>query len=392
MSPMDTIKLYYDQPYLRSTDIHVLEKREDKKGLWLLPDKTIAYPGGGGQLPDMVTFDGRKASDVRTENGKIWYRIPSTAEITEDNVKMAIEWPFRYYNMQQHTGQHLLSAILKEKGYDTVSVHLGEEYTLVEIKSELSDDAELDEIESRCNEMIRKALNVETFWVTPDDISRYPLRRPPAKDWDRLRIVHIDRLDYVACGGMHVKNTAEIGYIKLAGLEKIRGRNRLKAYMGDRAESYFRQLHHIHVYLKTAVQADTDSMIERIDTLVEEKNRHKWKSDMLATFYISVKADELMRKETLGNGLVFFRMDPSEEEYAEEMARTLAHKKGVPAFIMGVNRFYFIVPDGSPVDPNTFLREHREELGIKGGGPKGFVQGVYDPAVRSQLRRYLEQL
>jgi hypothetical protein len=113
---------------------------------------------------------------------------------------------------------------------------------------------------------------------------------------------------------------------------------------------------------------------------------------MLASFYIRVKADELAQEARLRNGIVFFRMDPAEEEYAEEMARTLAHEKGIPAFIMSTDRFYFIVPDESTIDPNPFLQAHREKLGLKGGGPRGFVQGVYDPANRNTLRKHLEQL
>lgn len=388
---METIRTYYQDSYLKTTNVKISERRTHEKGVWLLPDRTIAYPGGGGQLPDIVTFNQIKVLEVKDEGDKLWYLLPADMNSAWRTMKMRIDWPWRYYNMQQHTGQHLLSAVLKEAGYDTVSVHLGEEYTLVEVSGPEPYEDLLQEIEKDSNGMIRKALEVKSFWIKPEEAANYPLRRPP-KDWNRLRLVQIEGLDYAACGGTHVRNTAEIGYIKVSGFEKIRGHFRVKAFIGDRADRYFSQLHQIHLHLKSMLQADEASMTDRIEGLLEERSKYQRLAEKLKMYYLQVKADELIQNSRLSNGIVYYLLEPDEEHYAEDLARLLAHKKGIPACILSYNRLYFIAPDESTFNPNAFLKQHGGTLGIKGGGPRGFIQGIYDPERRSDLRSTLELL
>lgn len=388
---METEKLYYRDSYQKHVRVRILDRKTDQKGIWLLPDKTIAYPGGGGQIADTVTFNGTKARGVNTEGNQIWYLLPENCCEADEEAVMQIDWDVRYYNMQQHTGQHLFSAVMKRHGYDTVSVHLGEAYTLVEFKGTIPDRVLLDRVEAECNEAIRAGAAVRTFWISPEEADAYPLRRPPG-DWDRLRLVQIEGIDYVACGGTHVRNTTGIGYIKLADVEKIRGHVRIRAYIGARADEYFRTLHRLHEELKRLLHMDATGMAERIQNLLEERNSLKRLNDLYVTYYLKARGEALMNEERMANGLVVYRMDETDGPYAEELARTLAHDMGIPAFIMYENRFFFNVPEQNRIDPNRFLKEHRETFGIKGGGPPGFVQGVFMPEKTAMLIKALESL
>jgi alanyl-tRNA synthetase len=383
---MNTEKTYYFDSYLREIQIQIIDQEHDKKGIWIQPDKTIAYPGGGGQFADYVTIDNKKVLDLCQDNGKFYYLVPG--KDINKTARMQIDWDWRYYHMQQHTGQHLLSAVMNKHKLTTVSVHLGKEYTLVEFNGSKPDHNLLNQIETECNKRIRQSLKVESLWITPEEIEKYPLRRPP-KDLKKLRIIHIDNTDYVACGGTHVRNTAEIGYIKISGIEKIRGRFRIKAYIGIRAEDYFSEVHSLYNDLKELLNTDASAIVKRIEDLLDERNQLKRKIDKLLNQHMKTIAKELIKNNSLDNGLIFHEIQDAEKEHPENLAKILAQKLNKPAFILNADRFFFMVPENSSINPNDFLKNAKTGLGIKGGGPEGFVQGVLD---RTKLKELLNQL
>jgi alanyl-tRNA synthetase len=388
---METKKTYYQNSYLKSLSVQILETKADERGLWVCTDQTIAYPGGGGQLPDLVVLGGQNVLDIRSDNGATWYLVSDMDAYTSGKVEMNIDWNWRYYHMQQHTGQHLFSAVMKKHHYDTVSVHLGEEYTLVEFEGDIPEQDFLDQVEKECNEHIRQAADVHAFWIKAGEVTSFPLRRP-AQNLDRLRLVHISGIDYVACGGTHVQNTSEIGYIKLVEVEKIRGHSRIKAYIGTKADEYFRQLHALQSHLKTMLHMDVTGMTERIQNLIDERTTLKRSNDTYVKYYLRAKGEEIIKKHRSANGVVFYSMDQTDGVYGEELARILAHEMNTPAFICFEDRFFFNVPESSTINPNRFLKESRENFGIKGGGPPGFVKGVFDSSKQEALIKTLHSL
>jgi alanyl-tRNA synthetase len=357
---MNTEKTYYSDSYLKEIPIQIIDRKKDNLGKWIQPDKTIAYPGGGGQFADYVTIDNKKVLNTRHENGKFYYLI----------------------------GQHLLSAVMNNYKLPTVSVHLGEEYTLVEFKGSKPDQNLLNQIETECNIKIRQSLAVKSLWVTAEELKKYPLRRPP-KDLNKLRLIHIKDTDYVACGGTHVRNTAEIGYIKIAGIEKIRGRFRIKAFIGKKAEAYFSELHSLYNGLKEVLNTDASAIVNRIEDLLDERNQLKRKNDQLLHLHMKTIGAELIKHNSLENGIVFHEMHGADKEYAEILVKILAQELHKPAFIFITDRFFFMVPENSSLNPNNFLKNVKDRLGMKGGGPNGFVQGILD---RTKLKELQDQL
>ncbi len=383
-------EIYYQKPYQRVLNARLVSLEQTPAGCWLATSDSIFYPGGGGQASDRGRLAGHAVSKIKKKNGTIWHFIEDKAQLqVGENVKLELDWAWRYYNMQQHTGQHLLSHILHKEGFPTVSVHLGEEYTLIEVEGGIPDESRLDHIEREVNERVRRRLAVKSYEVNRAQAERLPLRRPPG-DWQTLRIVEIDEVDFSACGGTHVFNTAEIGYIKIAGLEKIRGHARIKAYIGDRADRYFRQLHKIAEAIKTRLNTKPQRFEQRIQDLLERNKALKKETAYYEERYLQYRAEQLYQSRgDTEHRLLVVKVADCNPSQAQTMARYLSEQRNVLSFFMVDGKFVLSVPESSKFDGQDFLKQNQTALGIKGGGSPSLLQGRMDNEHISEVRKAL---
>ncbi len=388
-----TQKIFYQDAYARHINAQVLEHRQKDGAHWLLLDQTIFYPGGGGQLPDKGFINHKPIDDVREKDGVIWHKVNLTKEAVPpgSTVTLELDWAYRYYQMQQHSGQHLLSAILHQHGYPTVSVHLGEAHTLIEVEGTLPENVLLRQIENEAQFYVTQALPIRIHFVSKENATQLPLRRPP-KELDTLRIVEIAGLDYSACGGIHVASTAEIGLIKILGSERIRGHVRIKAVIGQRAFDYFDELHQINILLREKLNTDHFQFNARVAQMQEEIGYLKKLSKFYAKYFIQYESERLA-KET-DSVLIVQKLEHGELEDAAEIAKKLSKDFGKVALLQFDRRFYLASPDPQILDTIKFLKEEAESLEIKGGGPQGFGQGIMKRnnlnAFERKLREYLK--
>ncbi len=196
--------LYYENPYLKELNTEIVERKGDE----YLLKHTILYPGGGGQPPDRgFVLCGEKKYEI-VHLGDKWHRINGDCE---GEVKIILDWNYRYYVMKSHTAEHAFFRFLQEKGAELVKINLGLESTIF-FRGEISiDDVLLAEMKTR--ELIKKGANVRSFWIRSNDIERYPelrIKRERIKG-EKIRIVEIESHDLSACTGIHVKNLSEIG-------------------------------------------------------------------------------------------------------------------------------------------------------------------------------------
>ncbi len=237
-----TQRLYYDDPALThfSSRLRQLLRLEAKEGQprWAaVLEATAFYPEGGGQPADRGTLGGVPVLDVQDREGEVQHflaaPLPASpgAELSGE-VDAARRADFR----RQHTGQHILSAaLLAAARARTLSANLGEELTTVEVDLPSLGPEAIEAAEEQANRIVCRNLPVLLHWVSPEEASRFPLRKPPPAGRERLRIVEIPGVDASACGGLHVSSTGEVGLIRYAGQEKIRGRVRLQWKIGGRA-------------------------------------------------------------------------------------------------------------------------------------------------------------
>ena len=382
-----TIPVYHLDPYAKAITARITDARRKDDAYWLLLDQTIFYPGGGGQLPDKGSINGKPLLDIRQKDEAIWHQVAlSRDEVATGKVTLELNWENRYYQMQQHTGQHLLSAVLHAHGWPTVSVHLGQEHTLIEVEGPLPDAAQLRQIEAETQQLISRALSVRIHYMEREKALTLPLRRPP-KNLGTLRIVEIEEFDYAACGGTHLHSVAEIGLIKILGSEKIRGHARIKALIGARAFQYFEELDQTSALLKEKLNTDHRQFNTRITQLLEELSFLKKQKKFYQSYFIEYESARLAKE--FDTPFIVYSLQNGELNDAAELAKKLSKNFGKVAFIQFDRRFFLSSPSAEILDTFVFLKEKGKELELKGGGPQGFCQGVMH---RNNLQQIAETI
>jgi alanyl-tRNA synthetase len=222
-------RLYYHDSYLREFHARVLDRSDDRRVLYL--DRTAFYPTSGGQPHDSGSIAGATVVDVVDEEERIAHRTASPVDAAE--VDCCIDWARRFDHMQQHSGQHLLSAVFIEQfGIETCSFHLGEEISTLDLEVPSIAMEKITAAERRANEAVWE--NRPIVVTYEEAVSAGDLRKPTGRA-GTLRIVSIQGLDRIACGGTHVRLTGEIGPILIRRLEKIRSTVRVEFLCGGRA-------------------------------------------------------------------------------------------------------------------------------------------------------------
>ena len=222
-----TERLYYQDCYLREFRARIVETADDGRRVYL--DRTAFYPTSGGQSFDLGTLGGVVVLDVIDEEDRIAHLLEAPLDAGE--VTGVIDWERRYDHMQQHTGQHLLSAVFEELfGIRTVSVHLGAENSTVDLDVPSLTPEQIERVENRCVEIVAEARPI----LISFEEAAEGLRKASTRT-GTLRIVSIDNLDRSACGGTHLLTTGEVGLILCGKSEKIRGITRVEFVCGNRA-------------------------------------------------------------------------------------------------------------------------------------------------------------
>jgi alanyl-tRNA synthetase len=222
-------RLYYNDCYLREFQARVVEVADDGRRVWL--DRTAFYPSSGGQPFDMGRLGNVAVLDVVDEDDRVVHVLEAPVSLGE--VAGQVDWTRRFDHMQQHTGQHLLSAVFEELfGIGTVSFHMGSVVSTIDVSAESLDPKKIERVEERCAEIVAEARPVH---ITFEDASADLGLRKASERTGTLRIVSIDGLDRSACGGTHVRSTSEIGGVQIRKLEKIRATVRVEFVCGLRA-------------------------------------------------------------------------------------------------------------------------------------------------------------
>jgi alanyl-tRNA synthetase len=204
-----TERLYYQDCYLREFRARVIEAADEGRRVYL--DRTAFYPTSGGQPFDTGTLGGAKVIEVIDEDSRVLHLLDHVldAPVESQEVEGHIDWPRRFDHMQQHTGQHLLSAVLEELfAIPTLSFHMGAELSTIEIGAGALDTSRIEQVEQRCAKIVSEARPVV---ITFDQASADLGLRKASERTGTLRVVAIDGIDRSACGGTHVRSTAEIG-------------------------------------------------------------------------------------------------------------------------------------------------------------------------------------
>ena len=233
-------RLYYDDSYTVRFPARVAAVGEHRGRPAVELASTYFYPESGGQEADRGILGESKIVDVQAdETDRVWHVLAAGDPVlgAGAEVEGSVDWARRFDHMQQHTGQHILSAALERVlSAATLSSHLGEERSSIEVALADADWKTIARVEEAANRVVWEDRIVERHWVNDEEVKRFALRKPPQVT-GRIRIVEIPDWDVSACGGTHTRRTGEVGTIKIVRWEKVRGNVRFEFLCGARALS-----------------------------------------------------------------------------------------------------------------------------------------------------------
>jgi alanyl-tRNA synthetase len=390
-----TERLYYTDPYLREFDAVVRTVAQRGEHLVVSLDRTAFYPTSGGQPFDTGTLGAFRVVDVRDENGGTIDHILGVGLQSDPGDKRvglvsdgcltpgtpihgAIDWDRRFDHMQQHTGQHVLSAAFdKLFGVRTVSFHLGALSSTIDLAREMK-PPEIAAAEDAANRVVWEDRPVAIKYATAEEAAALPLRKESLRG-GTLRLIEVDGFDLSACGGTHVARTGAIGIVAVGSSERFKGGQRIEFLCGARALARFRAQRDAiggGVKLLSVLPEELPASIERLQSELKEQKRSLTAlQHELARF----RADEIATAaETLNGVHVVFRAVDADATGLKSLATAIVAKPG---------HFVVLTSEVSPalivvarsldvgVSANEILSSLLEQFGGRGGGRPEFAQG-----------------
>ncbi len=238
---MASDRRYYDDSYTHQFSGDVVQVGEHRGQPAVELAATWFYPESGGQLADQGDIAGARVLDVQVDDDeRVWHVLAAPPEggaalRSTGPLACAIDWERRFDHMQQHTGQHILSAAFERlRDAPTVSSTLSEERSVIEVGLADVDWRTVEAVEEAANRVLWDDRALVLHWTDAEGVKRFPLRKPPQVA-GRIRVVEVPDWDWSACGGTHTRRTGEVGAIKIVGWERIRGNVRFSFLCGARA-------------------------------------------------------------------------------------------------------------------------------------------------------------
>lgn len=390
-----TIRLYDADAYQTEFEATVLacEEVEKKDGkvyqgvyqVWL--DQTLFFPEEGGQSPDMGTIDGVEVLDVQIKNEVITHTLaaPLTVGTT---VKGVVDWKHRFYNMQQHSGEHIFSGIVHKKfGYDNVGFHLSDSIVTMDFNGVITPE-EITEIEEKVNQAIIENIPVEVSYPSKEELKELDYRSKIEIE-GQVRIVTIPGYDVCACCAPHVRRTGEIGSLKVMNVQSYKGGVRVSILCGFRALDAFRQKADIITELMAEFSTSQDAILDNVKKL---KGANQTMKNQLAAAKQELMEYKVSAIPEDSENAILFEAD-LETPVVRGVVNGLVEKfAGISAVFVGndENGYQFIVGSKNK-DCRQIAATLREKLSARGGGSDKMIQGSV-AATQLQIEELLATL
>ncbi|MDQ0232025.1 alanyl-tRNA synthetase [Metabacillus malikii] len=379
---METRKLFYEDQYVRAFTTEVLKQDKDEQGRnYVTLAETAFYPTGGGQPHDIGTLNGVIVYDVEEVDKEIRHFVKSPIEVGAE-CDGEIEWSRRFDHMQQHAGQHILSAVFEDNfGYQTISFHLGKELCTIDLHVDKLTEDEIHTVEQLANDIIAKNLPIEAKWVSNEDLANYRLRKKLSVS-ENIRLVIIENVDYNGCGGTHPSSTGQVAMIKILGFEKQKGHIRLQFVCGNRVLKQLDEKHQVIQSLTTKLNAPQQQLAEAANRVLQHTKSLEKTVEDLRTELIEYKAEKYMlNAEALNNKKVIKAIIKNGTiSELQQMARTI-QAMADNTIMLFINeqedklQMVLAKTDDIENDMNQLIKQLLPLINGKGGGNKALAQG-----------------
>jgi len=402
-------RLYYRDSFLTSFDAVVtdirLVSRTGGEALWQVAlDHSAFYPTSGGQPYDRGTLAATSRNGAvlevpvdeveEDESGEVWH-FTAKPLAAGTPVHAVIDWGRRRDHMQQHSGQHLLSAIFsRELAAHTVSFHLGDETSTIDLDTASIAHASLERIERLANQIIAedRPLSVRTVARTEADamLAAGRLRKLPEREGD-IRLIEIEGIDLNACGGTHLRSTGQIGGLALRATERVRHGLRVEFVCGLRAIAAARRDFSLISEAAVALSVPKDQVPRTIERLLGDAKHAAKQRQKLREELAQFEAGELLAKAAVQDGVRVVRREFSEHdaEYVKLLASRIAAAGGDALVLVASTHeepAAVVMARGADLkfSCGELMKNALAGLGLRGGGSPTLAQGqVPSSALRS---------
>lgn len=382
---METEKLYYADPFLKTFTATVLDCQPGKNGFVVTLDRTAFYPEGGGQPADQGTLDGAAVTDVHEKSGVVLHNVDSAVEIGK-TVTGVIDWARRFDHMQQHSGEHICSGLICGRYHcDNVGFHMGTDMVTIDFNADIPWE-ELLEIEAQANQYIYEdhPIDIQFHRGAELDAIDYRSKKPLEGN---VRIVAFPGADCCACCGTHVLRSGQVGLVKFLSVQKFREGVRIELLCGKRALNYL---------ARTWEQAKTIGQrlsVKPVDAAAAvERLEHELSAAKLRCSQLEESVFAAIAQEQAGKGNVLLFQSPMKPDSVRKLADAAAKTCGGLAAVFageGIHYAYALGrADGQ--DISAQVKAMNAALHGRGGGRNGFAQGSVE-AERSAIEAFFKE-
>jgi alanyl-tRNA synthetase len=408
-----TERLYYTDATCARFSARVVEQTTWEGHAAVVLDRTAFYPTSGGQPADRGTLDGVNVLDVvaREGDGAIVHVLSEGLSGFEkpdgSTVEGVIDWQRRFDHMQQHTGQHILSAAFEQMlEADTVGFHMGAEVSTIDLNVSRLEPAAVTPVEELANQIVWEDRPVHTRFVSADELATLSLRHPPTVE-EAVRIVEVTApstgsglsFDVNPCGGTHVARTGEIGLIKIVRLDYRGDETRVEFLCGGRALHDYRAKNAMTNQLATMLTVghwELDQAVERLQAEAKQLRQEMRRArKQLLTVEVNELAETAIVREP--HCVVWKVWEPPGKPPGElrALAQELAQHPSMVALLVSVGErtdLCFARAEDADPDVAALLREACTQLGGKGGGRPNLAQGSAPATDAAHARTVLTNL
>src|SRR5215831_21089380 len=390
-----TQRLYYHDSFLYNFEAEVREISNGPRPALLL-DRTAFYPTSGGQIFDtgLVETEREKLRIVEVadaEDGRVVHYLEAPAKGVKpgSRIRGQIDRTRRRDHMQQHTGQHVLSAaFVRLFNMPTVSFHMGDDYCSIDLDTAVLKPEQIEQAEQLANQIVLENRPVQIRFVTRDEAAKLGLRKIPPAERDQLRLIDIQEFDLNACGGTHVNQTGQIGCILLRKTEKVRPGWRVEFVAGQRGIATARRDFTTLTEAGATFSAHIYDVPQQISKSLEEiRNLRKQREQSLEELAEAQAAALLLETSRIdGRKVVTRAFSAREMNFIKLLAQKLTRLDSNVIALLGSTSpqpsLVFAQSAGLTSDMGSLLKQTVSTFGGRGGGSKDMAQGGIQSAER----------
>jgi len=379
----ETRRLYDENAYETEFTARVISCTQTDESYAVILDRTLFFPEEGGQTPDCGVLGDAQVLDVQIKENVIIHTVDKPLEVGS-SVKGSIDWKHRFYNMQQHSGEHIFSGLVHKRfGHQNVGFHLSNQIVTMDFDGPIT-QTEVKELELAVNEVIAKNVPIIVSFPSKEELETMSYRSKIEIE-GQVRIVTIPGYDVCACCAPHVKSTGEIGMLKVMDMQNYKGGVRISILCGFRALNAFNEKSEIITALSRMLSAKQEDILSYVERLQTGNQQLKTQLDDAKKELMEWKLNNLDKSQ---KNVFLFESGLNTPTVRNAVNRLVEEFEGVCGVFAASNEGgYSFIIGSKNIDCKSIGEQLKNKYGIRGGGSEKMIQGFIQGD-----RKYIENI